>query len=644
MKKTQSIAILATFLLAATVPASADLGADQCGAAKTKAAAKYSKSLFSCHASALRRGEAVETVCLQRAAEKLEAAFGKAEATGSCITADDALATSAALDAALATASSALEPDPNPDALRCASTKLKTSGRYLQGRLNCFARGAKRSLGPRESCLAGTDKKIASGFAKAERRVGCTTTDDLDTLATLGSNEADALLRTLSPVCGDALAGPLQECEAGDDDACPGLCNQSCVCVFPPECGDGLAELPEECDDGNLADGDGCSSFCQLEDSSALCTGTPEATGTGINAVFISDDFMAPTFLASPPLDAGRLFVVERRGFIRILNLLDNSINETPFLDINDLTTTGGERGLFSMAFDADYENNGRFFISYTNTSGDLVLARYEVDAIDRNIADESTRKELLVVEHPGTSNHNGGQVQFGGDGYLYWSMGDSGNGGNAQDSDSMLGSLLRLDVTHDTAPFATVPPTNPNFVDGSTELEYVWSKGLRNPWRFSFDRVLGDLYIGDVGAGDREEVSFAPSSSTGSENYGWPIFEGTTCNKASCPDPPTGFTMPPYEYPHSEGCAVIGGYVYRGCAMPDLHGQYFFADLCSTFVRSFEMVGGVATNIADRTDDARSEGVSFTGIISWGEDARGELYIITSNNHVYRIEPEGGA
>ncbi len=642
MKKSLLVApLLVLHLAAGASPATADSDANRCGAYKVKAASKYARSVSGCQSKAVRNGETVDGNCLVKAAGKLAGAFDKAEAADGCATVDDDAAVQADLDAVLSTIDALLAPEASLGALKCAGNKIKSAGRDIAGRLNCYARTARRDQGPSDSCFVQTANRVAAGFAKAERTGECTISDDLSTIAALDAEAADNAVRLLSPVCGDGLQGPGQQCEGSDDDACPTFCSDLCVCDFPPVCGDGVAELPEECDDGATVDGDGCSADCQLEDASALCTGVPAASGTAIDAVLISDEFAAPTFLAAPPLDATRLFVVERAGIVRILNLEDNSVNATPFIDVSDLTTTGGERGLFSMAFDPAYEENGRFYLSYTNTSGDLVLARYEVAQADPNVADMSTAQELLVVGHPGTSHHNGGQVQFSPDGYIYWSMGDSGDGGNAQDPDSMLGSILRADVAHDTPPYVTVPPTNPNYVDGSTELEYVWAKGLRNPWRFSFDRAEGDLYIADVGAGDREEIDYAPASSPGGENYGWNVFEGTTCNKASCPDPPSGFIMPIHEYPHSQGCAVMGGYVYRGCSIPDLDGRYFFSDLCSTFVQSFAVVAGVATDLIDHTDDARSTGASFMGVISWGQDARGELYIITGNNRVYRIEPE---
>ncbi|HXC51449.1 MAG TPA: PQQ-dependent sugar dehydrogenase [Candidatus Limnocylindrales bacterium] len=632
-------AFIAALVLACAGQSAADPAANRCGGSKTKGAARYAKSFFACHASALRSGEAVDPECTSRAASKLASAFNKAELLGGCVTTDDETIAQGIVDDTRTSIDALLTPDPTDEARACAATKLQGAGRYLSGRLACYGKPAARGFGPNDECLEMAYERLVSAFSSAETRGGCTTTGELDAVRDLDEDAARSVVQALSPVCGDAIKGPTQECEIGDDGNCPGLCSQSCICVIPPECGDGVAELPEECDDGNLTDGDGCSALCQLENASALCTGVETTAGTSIDAILVSSDFIAPIFLTAPRLDARRVFVVERGGLIRILNLVDNSIDPTPFLDISDLTTNGGERGLFSMAFDPDYESNGRFFISYTNTSGDLVLARYEVS--DPNTADESTRKELVLVPHPGAANHNGGQLQFGSDGYLYWSMGDGGSGVNAQDDASMLGKLLRLDVDHDSAPFVTVPATNPHYAGGASELEYIWAKGLRNPWRFSFDRMTGDLYIGDVGAGSVEEVDYSPASSIGGENYGWNIFEASTCHSPPCPDPPTGFTFPVHEYTHASGCAVMGGYVYRGCSMPDLQGTYFFSDLCGAFIHTFEIAGGAATNVTDRTNDAKSAGATFVGVVSWGQDARGEIYIINGNNSIYRMEPQ---
>jgi cysteine-rich repeat protein len=636
--------LTATLLVVAAVAASAatataDAAADRCAGARTKAAAKYAKSAFSCQAKALSKGES-DPGCQDKAASRIAADFDKAEAAGGCLTIEEVVDVRADVDGGLADLETLLDPAADTQALACASAKLKSAAGHLRAYLLCHSKGALRGAPPAPSCLAKAAGKLESGFAKAERRGGCSNSGDVDAAAAIDRDTAAAVLARLSPVCGDSVTGPGQVCDGSDDDACPGLCDAECLCDFPPVCGDGVAKLPEECDDGNLADGDGCSGACALEDTSALCAGVASSAGTAIDAVLINDELTNPLYLTAPPLDPGRIFVVERAGYIRIIDLDDNTVAPAPFLDISTLTTTGGERGFLSMAFDPDYEVNGRFFVSYTNTSGDLVLARYEVDALDPGLADVSTRQELLVVAHPGAANHNGGQIQFGPDGYLYWGMGDGGSGNNGQDETTLLGKLLRLDVDHDTAPFVSVPTTNPGYVDGSDDLEYIWAKGLRNPWRFSFDRLTGDLYIGDVGASRREEVNFTPGSGTGGENYGWKIFEGTLCNQEPCPDPPTGFTMPVHDYGHLDGCAVMGGYAYRGCAMPDLAGTYFFSDLCPTFIHTFDVVGGVATNLTDRTDDARSAGANFTGLVSWGEDARGELYTI-SNSRIYRMQPE---
>lgn len=633
--------LLAALVAAVAGEAAADAAVDRCGASKSRAAAKLAKGLFACHASALRAGEVADPDCIAKAEARIALSFDRAEAIGGCVTTDDEAAAGLAVETARAAIDALLAPGPDEEARACASAKLKTAGRHIHGRLACYGKAASRSQGPAGECLARAGERLTSGFSKAEDRGGCTATNDVEAARSIDDAAVEELVRALSPVCGDAIQGPSQQCEGVEDAACPGLCDASCECDFPPVCGDGVSELPEECDDGDLDDGDGCSSSCLLEDASALCSGIAPAAGTDIDAVFVTNEFVAPTFLTAPPVDPTRLFVVEREGYIRILNLVDHSVNPAPFLDISDLTTTGGEQGFLSMAFDPGYHDNGRFFVSHTTTGGDLVVARYEVDAGNPALADESSRQELLVVGHPGAANHNGGQIQFGGDGHLYWSIGDGGNGGNAQDDASMLGKILRLDVNHDSAPYVSVPPTNPGYVDGTNAIEYVWAKGLRNPWRFSFDRQNGDLYIGDVGAGDIEEIDWAPAASLGGENYGWNTFEGSTCQIGPCPNPPTGFTMPIHEYPHGRPCAVMGGYVYRGCAMPDLSGTYFYSDFCAAFVRTFEVVGGEATNLADRTSDAKSAGASFTGVVSWGQDARGELYLINGNNSIYRMEPE---
>jgi hypothetical protein len=410
-------------------------------------------------------------------------------------------------------------------------------------------------------------------------------------------------------------------------------------------CGDGVAEGAEECDDANTSDGDGCSQACTLEDASALCAGTAAVAGTDIASVLFATGLSTVTHIAAPPLDPNRVFLVERIGRVRIVK--NGTLLATPFLDIRNRTNSAGERGLFSIAFHPDFESNGRFFVNYTNTQGDTVIARYEAGA-NPDEADESSERIVLTIDQP-FDNHNGGQLAFDPAGYLYVGMGDGGSQGdpqeNGQTDTTLLAKLLRLDVNVETPPYYAVPPSNPNFAAGDP-LGLVWAKGLRNPWRFSFDRLTGDLYIGDVGGNQREEISFTPAPSPGGENYGWNVFQGTLCHNPlphypDCPNPPLGFTMPVLEYTHSEGCAVIGGAVYRGCRLPDLHGTYFYGDLCGAFIRTFEMSGGMATNHDDRTADLKpSTGVAFNSIISFGEDARGELYVSNNSGRVFKIVP----
>jgi len=642
-------ASLLAVLVSWTGVAHADQDADRCGGSKMKAAGRYAQAVLTCHSTATRRGESVDPACVSKASGKLTSGFQKAEDRGGCVTNDDEGTTESAVDIDVDAVLAALAPDPNDDARACAASKMKASGKHLRGILTCYSKGAARSVGLDPGCVPKADEKLTKAFTKAESKPGCTTVNDAATIDTLDTDAAEQQVAALSPVCGDDILGPTQQCEGSDDLACPGLCNASCVCVIPPSCGDGTATLPEECDDGNGMDGDGCSSMCVLEDASALCEGVPSTAGTDIDLVLVSNAFDEPMHVAAAPLDPARLFVVEREGYIRILNLADNTIEATPFLDINDLTTTSGERGLLSMAFDPDYDTNRRFFLYYTNNGGSIVIARYQTEVGDPNVADESTAQVLLTIPHPGADNHNGGQVAFGPDGYLYVGTGDGGGGGdpdeNAQDDGSLLGKMLRVDVDVAVPPYYAVPPTNPGYIDGTSDLELIWAKGLRNPWRFSFDRNTGDLLIADVGQGSLEEIDFQSAASTGGENYGWDIFEGTDCYEPDpapmCPMPPTGFTMPIHEFSHSVGCSITGGFVYRGCAMPDLGANYFFGDFCGDFLRTVEISGGAAINPQDRTTDATDNGSSLTTVVSFGEDARGEIYVALQNGTIYRIEPE---
>jgi glucose/arabinose dehydrogenase len=346
----------------------------------------------------------------------------------------------------------------------------------------------------------------------------------------------------------------------------------------------------------------------------------PRAGALGLQPV---GSFSSPTFLASPPGDP-RLFVVERGGTIQVVHGGVTS----QFLDISALTTTDGERGLLSMAFDPNYASNGLFYVDYTGDGtdsggslGDIHIDEYHVSS-DPNVADQSSRRTVMTISHSSASNHNGGQLQFGPDGLLYISVGEAGNGANAQTLANPLGKLLRIDP-HGVGDGAHGVPSDNPFVGVAGATPEIWSLGLRNPWRFSFDHVTGDLIIGDVGAGSREEIDFSPSSGGRGRgaNFGWPNCEGFL---GSCP----GATAPVFDYPHSPPCnAVIAGYVYRGNQIPELAGRYLYTDLCHPEIRSMLLGLPLAT-------DDRSEGVSGgSSPDSFGEDSSCDLYVMDSNS-----------
>jgi cysteine-rich repeat protein len=433
----------------------------------------------------------------------------------------------------------------------------------------------------------------------------------------------------------------------GRDAPAPPTCPTTTTTV-PPACGDGVATPPEECDDGNLAGGDGCSSSCQLEDASALCAGVPAAAGTALDAVRVASGLFQPTALAAPPLDPRRVFVTEQNGYVRLIR--DGTLVATPFLDIHDEVGCCGEQGLLGLAFHPDFETNGRFYVSYTappsgtascadRGAGDNVVVEYHVGP-DPEQADESTRVELLRIPQP-FSNHNGGNLVFGPDGMLYFGVGDGGGGGDpcetAQSDTDPLGKLYRIDVD--------APPASP--------LDALWAKGVRNPWRFSFDRATGDFYLADVGQNLYEEIDVQPAPVASGLNYGWDDFEARHCF-----EPPSGCTSPGAIVPvleychfqsdpacdvHPRGCSITGGFVYRGCALPDLRGRYFYSDYCGAWVRSFHGVaGGDAQDVQDHTSDVSPAVGGFTidQVTSFGEDARGELYVLDQGGEVFKLVP----
>ena len=340
----------------------------------------------------------------------------------------------------------------------------------------------------------------------------------------------------------------------------------------------------------------------------------------------------APIFLTAPPGDS-RLFILERPGRIRVLQ--NGNLLTTPFLDISPLTTTSGERGLLSLAFHPQYASNGYFFIYYTNLAGDIVIERRQVSAGNANVADPLSALTILTIPHPTFSNHYGGLLSFGPDGYLTAGTGDGGSAGdppgNAQNTNVLLGKLLRLDVNASTVaqPYA-IPPGNP-FATAGGRPE-IWAYGLRNPWRYAFDVPAQLLYIADVGQANWEEVDVRPVGQAGN-NYGWNIMEGLHCyNSASCNQ--AGLVLPAIEYGHDTagGCSITGGYVYRGTALPELTGQYLYSDYCSGWLKSFSVSNGSASNVKDW-------GISNVGnILSFGQDAQNELYMLSGTGKVYRI------
>jgi len=355
----------------------------------------------------------------------------------------------------------------------------------------------------------------------------------------------------------------------------------------------------------------------------------PPPTSDTLKLVPVVTGLSSPVYLTAPTGDTARLFVVEQGGQIRIVQ--HGQLLPTAFLDIHTRLVSGGEQGLLSVAFHPNYGANGFFYVNYTDLNGDTRVERYTVSAADSNLADTTTHKLILFVPQPYT-NHNGGLVMFGPDGMLYIGMGDGGSGGDpenrAQHPDSLLGKLLRIDVDHGD-PYA-IPPNNPFATSGGAPE--IWALGLRNPWRFAFDRSAGLLYIGDVGQGAWEEVDVEPASQ-GGLNYGWRLMEGAHCyNPTNCSS--AGLVLPAVEYDHSNGqCAVIGGFVYRGARFPALAGQYFYADLCAGWVRSLTYAGGAVTGQTSWTLEP-----SPGSPLSFGEDSRGELYVLSSGGTVYRI------
>jgi glucose/arabinose dehydrogenase len=374
-------------------------------------------------------------------------------------------------------------------------------------------------------------------------------------------------------------------------------------------------------------------SFCLCFSSLlAACAGEGDTqsnspTSTSLKLQTLASNLNSPVFLTAPPGNTNRLFVLEQGGTIKVLDRANGNVLST-FLTLTGITS-GGEQGLLGLAFDPHYTTNGRFYVHYTDVNGAITIVRFLVTNAD--IADPASQVVLVSIPHPTFANHNGGMLAFGPDGCLYAAVGDGGSSGdpnnNAQNLASRLGKLLRIDPT--TGAACTNGTLNP-FLSGGDQL--VWSFGLRNPWRFSFDG--DDLYIGDVGQDAREEINVSAGPNAGRGlNYGWRLMEGSVCFNPTTNCNGGTLTLPTVEYTHDNGaCSVTGGYVYRGQAIPAAQGTYFYADFCAGFVRSFRFNNGSAL---ERTEWPLLAAPSIT---SFGQDGVGELYILTKGGNVSRI------
>jgi glucose/arabinose dehydrogenase len=377
-------------------------------------------------------------------------------------------------------------------------------------------------------------------------------------------------------------------------------------------------------------------------ESVAHATGAAAATATlpspdiQFNLVPIGPQFQQPVFAGNAGDGSGRLFVVEKAGTIRIVQ--DGALLKQPFLDISDhVNSSSGERGLLGLAFPPDFSQTGYFFVDYTDADGNTNVARFLVVDGSPNTADAASEFTVLRITQP-ASNHNGGMLAFGPDGYLYIGTGDGGGSYDAfhtaQDPQSLLGKMLRIDVTSNPSVPYVIPPDNPWVnvdLNGKDVLDEIWAMGLRNPWRFSFDRESGDLWIADVGQGAWEEVNLTAAGSPGGLNYGWPIMEGTHCVTSGCDT--TGLVQPILEYGHVNGqCSISGGYVYRGTDHAALDGVYFYGDYCSGAI-------WVATQAAGGIWQSALAVSSGLLVSSFGEDEAGELYVTDlRDGGLYRI------
>ncbi len=386
----------------------------------------------------------------------------------------------------------------------------------------------------------------------------------------------------------------------------------------------------------NVRGAGGAVACLVLAASAAGCFGASYERDRAFRLEPFLDDLNDPLYLTHAGDGSGRLFIVEQDGAILVW---DDRLLATPFLDISSLVKSGGEQGVLGLAFHPGYAagpNAGRFFVHYTDNAGDTVLAEYSVSVTDPNRANPASARIMLHVDDP-YSNHNGGMVAFGPDGYLYLALGDGGSGGdpqgNGQNLETLLGKILRLDVDNPIGALPgalgyTIPPNNP-FV-GRAGRDEIWAYGLRNPWRFSFDAANGDLWIGDVGQKEWEEIDLEPAGTKGGRNYGWNAYEGSHRFKDGVTAPDAVMPVAEYSNTDSNNCAVTGGYFYRGRDVPDLQGAYVFADYCA---------GTLWTLRNDGTSWVQREARDTSLMISsFGEDEEGELYVIDHAGGVFKV------
>ncbi|MCA1834039.1 MAG: sorbosone dehydrogenase family protein [Actinomycetota bacterium] len=359
-----------------------------------------------------------------------------------------------------------------------------------------------------------------------------------------------------------------------------------------------------------------------------------------VNFSRVNTGLSSPVAIAAPNDGTGRIFVVEQAGRVR-MRTSSGALQSAPYLNIASKVQSGGERGMLGIAFHPSFQSTRYFFVSYTDGNGALVVARFRASSYTSTIVSASSETDFLKVDHPGYANHNGGQLQFGPDGYLYIGTGDGGGGGdpsnNAHDTSKLLGKILRIDVNRACSGLSYCIPSSNPYASSSTARKEVWEYGLRNPWRFSFDRSAGYLWIADVGQGSIEEIDRIATGSSG-KNFGWDCWEGTHVYTTATYCTPLSSTIRPVtQYDHSSGdCAVIGGFVYRGSRYAaNMGGVYLYGDYCTGRVRAL-----LNTSSGWQTRQVYDHGSAIT---SFGEDASREMYAVDTDGGLYRVTATGG-